>query len=716
MSEITKVSRQEFIQMSMVGTIGLSLQFSLRAEDKPFKPTNKGFNPNVYLHISDQHGVVFFCHRSEMGQGVRTSMTQLLAEELELSPEKIRVAQAPGHPKYGDQNTDGSTSVRKNWTPLRKAGATAKEMLLKAASRDWGISKRDCFAKDGFILNTKDERKIEYTKIASKATLERVPTRVKLKPISKQQVIGVSHKSPDLKNIITGSAVYGIDIEVPGMLYASVERAPFKGAKVLKFEPSEALKIPGVEKILKVDGFGSGINSRNGVVVLAENYFAAVTGRKKLKINWSNPKGLEYAKDYQKYLKSRLDGKMTQVKSSGSIKRELQKSAHKLKREYSTPFLVHAQMEPVCALADFKNNKCEVWAPSQDPQRARKMIAKSLGIRESNVIINITLLGGGFGRKSQPDFLVEAAAISKKAGRPIKVIWSREDDTQHGFYHAAAMQRIESGFDQKGNIKAFHHRSVFPSNRTIWNANNSSPAPWEMGMGASNFQYQTKAFLCESGTCKTPLQIGWLRAVSNIQHAFSVNSILDEMAEKVGQDPIELRLAQLGKKKGNRLRNVIERVNKISEWEKKSKSKDSHLGFAAHYSFYSYVAMVLEVEGQSLDNFRITKAYCTVDCGVPINPDHIKAQIEGAVAFGLSLTLYGKIDQKEGRVIQDNFHKYHVLRNEMMPEVEVEIVDSNESPTGIGEPGVPPVAPALTNALFKLTQKRIYELPVLKNV
>lgn len=717
------LSRKEFIEQSaLVATSGLMLKFCLESGRSVAAP-GKTFSPNVFLLISKEEGVVFYCHRSEMGQGVRTSMTMLIAEELEMDLDRIKVEQAPGHPKYGDQNTDGSTSVRKNFTPLRKAAATARTMLIKAASKQWKAPEKSIVAKDGYIINTSGSQKARYEDLATIAARLRIPNNVKLKARSEFKQIGTSPTRTDMDAIISGKAQYGIDVSLPNMVYASVERAPFRDGRIVKLDDSKALKEPGVVSIVEIDAVGSGVLAKAGVAVIASSYFAATKARQLLQIQWSQPKSSKT--DFQAQLKTSLSQKKNKVAQFGNIATAMKNSDFTLRQEYTTPFLSHAQMEPVCATAVVKGDQCEVWAPTQDPQRARKMVATKLGFKESNVTINVTMLGGGFGRKSQPDFIVEACAIAKKIKLPVKVLWSREDDMQHGYYHAAARQELEVGLKKNGQLTALEHHVAFPSNKTIWNPSHPSPASWEMGMGATNSPYFSNAYSCKTGNCVTPVKIGWLRSVCNIQHSFALNSILDEASTATNQDPIKHRLELLKKRAGQkapigsgggfsypRMRRVIEKVSSASTWGHTDKQKVAK-GFAVHYSFLSYVAMVVELSGElSQGSLNIERVYAAVDCGVAIHPDHIKAQIEGSVVFGLSLALYGKIDQDQGRILQSNFHDYPILRNNEMPEVHVEMIDNGESPTGLGEPGVPPVAPALTNAIYQLTGKRVRDLPI----
>ncbi|MDA9951076.1 xanthine dehydrogenase family protein molybdopterin-binding subunit [Oligoflexaceae bacterium] len=729
MKKIFKVDRRDFLKATGQTTAyGLVLGFQLPASLTPaaLAANKKAFRPSVFIGIAKSGAVEMTCHRSEMGQGVRTSLPMILAEEMGADFSKIVIKQALGDSRYGDQNTDGSTSVRVHWEILREAGATARDMLILAAANKHKLSVSDLSAENSFVIHKKSGKQFSFASLAADAATVPVPKEVKLKSPAQFKLIGRSQKMHDLPNITKGRANYGIDAIHPDMVYASIERSPVYGGKIKSVDSSAANKVKGVLKTIRVDQVSPGVNCHNGVAIVANNSWTASKARESLKIKWDLPKSKrETTTKRQADFAKAMKAKKINYKNSGATPKGLVKL--NVGQGYETPYLVHAPMEPLVCLAEVQKNSCEIWAPVQDPQRAQKAVAAYLKIPEAKVKINVTLLGGGFGRKSQPDFILEAVQISKKMKKPVKLQWTREDEVQFGFYHADSFQKIDVWVDKdRKSIKSWKHTTSFPTIMTLFNPKADQAADWEVGMGPIEFPYDVPHVQVDHAPVASSVKIGWFRAVCHVWHAFAMNSCLDEVAHELKVDPIKFRLSALGKDRlvsfnprekdlpykqhTKRIRQSIETLQRNISWKPK-KGKNRGMGFAVHYSFYSYIAMAVDAE--VIDGkVKVHQVDVAVDAGTLVNPDTVRAQMEGAVVFGLSAALYGKITLDGGKVMQSNFHDYPMLRHNEMPKVNVYLVSSSELPTGIGEPGVPPVAPALCNAIFAATGKRIRSLPI----
>lgn len=733
MTRLEKISpsRRGFLKTALgAAASGLVLGISPRLASafSPEKAGARAFEPNVYIHIDDGGRVRLWVHRSEMGQQVRTSMPMLLAEELEVAWKDIEIVQAVGHPKYGDQNTDGSTSVRINWVGLRKAGAAAREMLTAAAAKTWGVRPGDCYAEASTVLHRPSGRKLPYAKLASLAATLAVPENPPLKRPGDFKIIGKSRIGVDVKDMVQGKAKYGIDVTVPGMLYASIERSPTVRGRVKSFDPAPALVVRGVRKVVELTGLPQPVNTNNAVAVVADSTWAAYEGRNALKVEWDHgSEPLENSNTFRKKLEeiAARPGKL--IRAEGDYESAKASAPRVLRATYHAPHLVHAPMEPLAAVAQVSGGRCEIWAPTQDPQWARSEAAKFLGIPEDNVTVHVTLLGGAFGRKSKPDFVLEAVAIAKQLEVPVKVTWTREDEIQHGFYRGENFQVIEATLDSANELTGWYHHTVFPTIGTTFNAAASEHEGWELDMGFTNMALRVPNVRLEASVVKSGLRMGWLRSVCNTFHAFAANSFIDELAAETGQDPVALRLKLLGEprilefseedKKSpfkfdtGRLSHVIREAAAMSGWGKNLPAGEG-LGFAAHYSFLTYVAMAIRAGVDPQGAVKVDEVDCVVDCGTVVNPDTVAAQVEGSVVFGLTMALYGEITVKDGVVRQSNFNDYPMLMLPDMPKVNVKLVASDREPTGMGEPVVPPVAPALAGAIFAATGKRIRDLPL----
>lgn len=734
-SDSKKWSRRSFMKLGagVAGTglvVGVAYQhrFGIAFQVMDYM-ANKNFEPNAFIIIPKKGKIQFVCHRSEMGQGVRTSLPMLLAEELEVSMDSIEIVQADADPKYGSQNTDGSTSIQNFYYRLRQAAAATRELLLFVAAQRWSVHTSECKAHNGRILHTRSKRSLGYGDLVEEASKHALPKQPKLKQSKDFHTIGKPHIGVDVDAYTQGKARFGADVEVPHMLYACAKRSPTPGATIKSIDTSKASKVKGVHKIIKIDPMPASSNVNASVCVVANNTWSAMQARDQLRVEWDTSK--VHAESSAAFLvkqRASLERPSTTFRSEGNLSNALAKHKGRLQAEYHTPYLVHAPMEPLVCTAHVQKETCEVWAPTQDPMRARKLIAEFLRYPIEKVTVHVTFLGGGFGRKSQADFVLEAVAASKQIGRPIKLQWTREDEIQHGFYHAESLHQLSAAIDSKGVPAAWHHKLVHPSMLTVMMPKTDEPSAFEAGMGATNIPYAIPTILVQGGKSTSPARIGWYRSVANLWNAFAVNSFVDELAESAKQDPIAYRKRLIGPKrtfKGlmdkvpqqtERLIRVIEHTQKAFGWDKvlpKGRGK----GFANHYSFNSYVAAAIEVSVQQ-GNVRVHRVVTTIDCGLAVNPESERAQMEGAIVFGLSAALYGKITlDAQGAVQQSNFHDYPLLRMMDMPQMDIHIINGDPStPTGVGEPGVPPIPPALTAAIHNATGQRIRRLPIIDSI
>ncbi|MDD1518669.1 MULTISPECIES: xanthine dehydrogenase family protein molybdopterin-binding subunit [Bradyrhizobium] len=704
-------------------------------------------DPRVFVSVGADGIVTIVGHRSEMGTGVRTSLPLIVAEEMEADWSRVKVQQAHGDEvKFGNQDTDGSRSTRHYLIPMRQIGASARTMLEQAAAKRWGVPATEVKAVNHEVVHSASGRKLGFGELAADAAKESVPSieGLKLKDPKNFRYLGKGQIGiVDLHDITTGKARYGADVRLPGMKYAVIARPPVTGGKLVKFEPEEALKIPGVEKVMQVRGWPwpSKFQPLGGVAVIARNTGAAIKGRDALKLVWDDgPNGKYDSVAYRKELEeaSRKPGLV--LRKEGDADAALKSADKVIVGEYYLPHLAHVSMEPPVAVADVKGDKAEIWAPVQSPGGTREDVAKTLDIPEANVTVNVTLLGGGFGRKSKCDFALEAALLSKELGAPVKVQWTREDDIHNGFLHTVSVERIEAGLDKSGKVIAWRHRSVAPSIASTFAAGTVHQAPFEIGMGLVDIPFEIANISCENPEAAAFTRIGWFRSVSNIPRAFAVQSMVGEIAQATGRDQKDMLLELIGSPrivKPNvkdlwnygepqesypidtaRLRKVVELVAEKGEWARKV-PKGHGLGIAVHRSFVSYIATIVEVAVDDKGKLTVPRVDTAIDCGTYVNPERIASQIEGAAIMGLSLAKYGEITFKDGKVQQKNFDDFQVVRMDDSPVVtNVYIVPPGPDtpPSGVGEPGVPPFAPALINAIFAATGKRIRSLPIGKQL
>jgi isoquinoline 1-oxidoreductase subunit beta len=748
---IESASRRDFLK-GLVSAGALVLSVGLLPEDlragsrvHTTLAANAAFQPDVYLAI-DTDGTVFIVeHRSEMGQGVRTSLPRIIADELDADWQRVRIEQAIGDAKYGDQDTEASRSTLEFYDLFREAGATARLLLRQAAAQQWNVPLSECSTELHSVLHKTSNRRLAYGELASAAAKLPLPKKedLSLKPRDAWRYIGKPAKTYDAAGICTGRAIYGQDTRTEGMLYAAVQHPPVFGGTLKSFDDTNARRVPGVRQTATIDPPKPpvGFQALGGVAVLADSTWAAMQGRKKLKIQWDDGPNINFTSSaYKKQLQeaARQPGKL--IRNNGDIAAEFAKSSRILEADYYTPLLVHAPMEPPAALADFRDGKVTLWASTQNPQLVQDMVSQALGLKKEDITCHVALLGGGFGRKSFPDYAVEAAVLSKKAGRPIKVVWSREDDIQNDSYHPTAAVYLKAALDNSGKPTAWLHRSVFPPIASTFTAGAVYPDPWELACGSTDVPFAIPNLRVENGPVPAHLRFGWFRSVCNAFHGFAIQSFADELAHAAGRDPLEYLLALLGPdriidrkdlpadypSKGEfyakfpvdiaRFRRVVELAAEKSGWGKEKLGDGSGMGLAVHRTGLTCVASVVRAEIDARGHAKIRRVDTAVDVGTVVNPEGIRKQYEGAAVYATSLALYGEITATNGVINQSNFHDYPMARITDAPaETHVHIVPSEAHPIGAGEGGVPPIAPALCNAIFAATGRRIRELPLSKS-
>ncbi|MGC0772811.1 MAG: molybdopterin cofactor-binding domain-containing protein [Candidatus Acidiferrum sp.] len=711
----------------------------------PFPPKGEApLRPSVYLAIDTDGTTYIVAHRSEMGNGVRTSLPRIVADELDADWARVKVVQAIGSEKYGDQDTDGSHSVVSFFVPLREAGATARLMLVRAAAQQWGVPETECSTELHHVMHKASGKKLGYGELATSASKLEVPKKeeLKLKSRSEWRYIGKPAAGYDLKAMCTGKAKYGQDTRMDGMLYASVAHPPVMGSTVKSLDDAAALKVAGVKQTATIETFKPPVlfQALGGVAVLADSTWAAFQGKNRLKIEWDNSAHDVFNSDpYKKELQetARKPGKV--VRELGDVDGAFAKGGKIVEAEYYAPLLAHAPMEPPAALAIYKDGKVEAWAPTQSPVGARDAIAAAVGAKKEDVTVHVTLLGGAFGRKSFPDFAVEAAVLSKKTGKPVKVVWSREDDIKFDTYHSVSAMYMKAALAPDGKPTAWLQRTVFPPIGSTFDASAVYSAPDELGLGFSDLPFAIPNQRSENGPATAHVRIGWLRSVANIYHAFGIQSFTDELAQAAGKDPVEYALALLGPDRiiprnelpkdytnygqdyaeypidTARFKRVVEVAAEKSGWGKKKQGNGVGMGIAFHRSFLTYVASVVQMHMDNAGRVRVDRVDTALDAGTVVNPDMVRNQFEGAAVMGTSVAFYGAITATNGVIDQSNFDTYPMARMNTAPrEVRVHIVPSDAPPGGVGEPGLPAFAPALCNAIFAATGKRIRELPLSK--
>jgi isoquinoline 1-oxidoreductase beta subunit len=749
-STITRPGRRTLLKAGLAaGGLALMLRIpGARAQAPKFgadgMPHGTVNDPRVFVSIAPDGTVSIVCARSEMGQGVRTGMPMIVADELEADWARVRIVQAPGdEPRFGNQDTDGSRSTRHFFRPMREVGAAARMMLEAAAAARWGVPVADVAASNHQVVHAASGRSLGYGELAADAAKLPVPASPRLKDPASFRYIGKGALPiVDGRDIVTGAAKYGQDIVLPNMLFAVIARPPVWGGQVATLDDSAALKVPGVVKVVRLAGTPAPAKFAplGGVAVVARNTWAANKGRDALAITWNDGPHASYdSGPYREALlaTARKPGKL--VREEGNAAQALAGAARRVEAEYYVPHHAHATMEPPAATARVADGKCEIWSSVQSPYGAREDVAKALGVSAENVTINVTLLGGGFGRKSKCDFAIEAALLSREmGGAPVKVVWTREDDLHNGFYHAVAAGRIEAGLDAAGKPVAWLQRSVFPTILSTFAPDPKLAMPLELGMGLVDLPFAIPNVRMENGEAEAHTRIGWFRSVLNIPHAFAAQSFAAELAHAAGRDPKDYLLELIGAPRildlshlpqpywnngedyrvypidTGRLSKVVELAAEKSGWGQALPARSGR-GIAVHRSFVAYVAAVVQAEVDARGNLSVPRIDVAVDCGPVVNPERVRAQFEGAALMGYSLATRSAITYEKGRVQQNNFNDYEVTRIDEAPrEVHVHIVANGyDVPlSGVGEPGLPPVPPALCNAIFAAVGKRIRSLPI----
>ncbi|GLQ32411.1 xanthine dehydrogenase family protein molybdopterin-binding subunit [Litoribrevibacter albus] len=730
------LTRRDFMKVSALAGGGLVVATSLLAcSNKLVKDQQTGLSnwtPDAWLKLFSDGTVEFTLDRVEMGQGTYTGITTLLAEELDLQPDAIKVVFAPAsteyrNPDYGLQLTGGSNSISSSWQPIRETGASVRYLMKRAAARVWQIEVDLCDTDNGRVTRKGTNQSLSYAELLTVAAKESLPWSIPLKSVNEFKYIGKQSKRLDSPLKSTGKANFGIDTKIDGMAYASVVRSPVIGGRVKSFDASNALSSAGVVDVVEI---------QTGVAVVADSYWRAKKAATQLNIVWDEGSNadLSTAKVFDTYRSALAEDEGDSRRDVGNFSAIQSSGVKRLNVEYAAPFLAHATMEPQNCVAQVTKGRCDIWAPTQAPDVSQIAVAKATDLSLDQIFIHTTFIGGGFGRRLTQDFVAEAAEISAKTQRPIKLVWSREEDTQHDLYRPASLHQLEAVISDQGDLVGWQHRIACPKILSwyVWDA---APAqfPWapkfmyntlaKTGLagegvlapedhspfeGAESYPYQVPNIDVRYTHADAGVPVSYWRSVGHSQNAFVVEGFMNEVADASGKDPYEFRRQLLQSQP--RALTVLDRVVDISRWKSKP-AQGTYRGLAIHQSFGSWVAQVVEVSVQGTQ-YQVEKVYCVVDCGLVVNPEIVQSQMESGIIFALTAAKYGRIDIEQGRVKQSNFHDYQILRMNETPEIEVDIVPSAESPTGVGEPGVPPLAPALADALFKATGQRLRQLPL----
>ena len=697
-------TRRDFLKTSAAVSGGLTLGVALPGVLSQADAAGTMYTPNAWVHIADDNTITLISARSEMGQGVYTSLPMLIAEELGVDIKKIKVAIAPPDAVYtntmlGAQITGGSTSVREGWEKLRMAGAQVRTMLVSAAATKWNVDASTLRVENGMVLGA-NGKKATFGSLAEAASKLPVPKDVALKDAKDFKIVGKATKRLDTPMKVNGSAVYGIDVKLPGMVYASLEQCPVIGGKVVSFDAAKAKAMPGVIDVVQID---------DGVAVVANTYWRAKKARDVLNVKWDEGSGakLNNAVMMAGIRGAEKNSKIISIKKTGDCDAALKGAAKMIKAEYQSQLLAHATLEPQNFTADFKDGKCLVVGPTQFQQGAQGEVAKALGLKPEDVTVQTTFIGGGFGRRLDVDFIVQAAQISKAVGKPVKLLWSREDDTTHDFYRPMALHRMAGGLDANGKPVAlnFQLTSQSVTQRAFGLPKDTlDPFMAEAAVVAYNIPNMTQDLVIhDSG-----LRVGYWRSVSHALNAFANESFIDEMAAAAGKDPYAFRMAMLESQP--RFANVLKQAAEKAGWG--TPLPAGHFrGIALMEGYDTYMAQVAEIS--YVDNrIKVHRVVVAADPGHMVNPDTVEAQLQSSVAFGLSAALGGQITLDKGRVQQSNFHDYPVVRMSEMPKIDVILVQSTEKPGGVGEPATALIGPAVANALFAATGKRVRKMPL----
>lgn len=747
---ISRLSRRSFLGTVSAGSLVLMGKAAIGQGTVIANAANTDvsqFAPDFFVSIDPEGSVTCLAHRSEMGTGIRTGLPRVVADELEADWDRVTIKQAIGDKRLGDQNTDGSNSIRFFFRRMRVAGATARTMLEQAAAKKWGVPAAECYAENHVIKHRRSSKNIGFGELVDLAKTLDVPKedQLELKPRAKWRYIGKDAPITDMDDILTGKAVYGIDARMENQLFAVIARPPVVGGVAKSFDAAAAKRVPGVVDIAEIPAFQGAplFQPLGGIAVLASSTWAAWQGRDALEIEWDLGANASYdTDDFAKQLKDTVNRPGKALRSVGNATSELAVAEKVVKADYSVPHLSHAPMETPCAVADVKTDdagvvtSCHVLCATQNPQAVQQAVGPALGMEQEDVLVNVTLLGAGFGRKSKPDYCVEAALLSRQMKRPVHVTWTREDDLSHDYFHAISAIHCEAAVDESGMPTAWLQRAAYPTIGSTFSAGANSPATWEAEMGHTDLPFDVPNISLEVGKADAHTRIGWLRSVCHIQQNFAVSSFIDELAHSAGRDPYEFLLSLLGNdrlfdlknaKLSNRgasadeypydigrLKNALRRAADAADWDRASRMpKGRGLGIACCRSFLGYTGHVVEVEVEKDGFVQIPRIWVSLDAGTIVSPDRVRAQVEGAAIMATTQTRYGKISFKNGVAEQTNYDSYQMATMADAPrEILVDVVPSTEAPSGVGETGVPSCAPAICNAIFAATGKRIRDLPL----
>jgi len=687
------VDRREFLKTGGAAGATLLIGLYLPAFDPRPAPAHapEPFKPNAWIEIGHDGAVTIWTGRSEMGQGVRTAMPMIVAEELEADWTRVRVGQADADPAYGDQFTVGSRSVRSGFEPLRKAGAAAREMLIGAAALTWNVPREACRARNGMVEHVPSGRRLGYGDLAARAATLPVPADPPLKSPSEFRLLGASMPRVDTPDKVSGTAVFGMDVRVPGMLYAAVARCPVFGGRVKAFDPAPALAVPGVQRVVQIS---------SGVAVVATGTWPAFQGKNALKVDWDEGATARWSSDGIWSAFAAAAARPGEViRALGDVDANLKAAARTVEAVYQAPYLAHACMEPMNCTAQVRDGRCEIWAPTQNPQGVQRAAAQVTGLPVESVTVHVTYLGGGFGRRGGPiDYATEAIELAQKIQMPVQVVWTREDDIQNAVYRPATYNVLRAGLDARGAPVAWSHRLVGPAGGAFL-----------LTRGADELIYPLPHFRLERATVDAGIPIGPWRGVGPSQNGWVVESFVDEVAHAAGKDPYAYRRELVA---GHpRLLGVLDLAAQHAAWGSAPPVGRSR-GIALWQFGETFLSHVAEVSVASDGAVRVHRVVCAADCGILVNPDTVEAQLQSAIVYGLTAALYGEITIERGRVAQSNFTDYRMLGLAETPEIEVHLVRSEAAPGGVGEAGLPPIAPAVCNAIFAGTGKRVRRLPI----
>lgn len=717
MKGVVKISRRDFIVAGAAGGVGLLLGVQLDARRSRRRSRAEGqqapFQPNVWIEVAPSGGVTIWVAKSEMGQGVWASLPAIVADEMDADWERIRIRQADADPAYGSQWTAGSTSVSTSWEELRRAGAAAREMLIAAAASAWGVPATSCRTENGAVVHPPSGRRAGYGELAARAAAVRVPQRPRLKSPDEYRLVGKRFPRPDIPAKVDGTAVFGLDVRVAGLLVAVIARPPAFGGRVRRFDASRARSLPGVRGVTQLEPITTtlpvAIRVPGGVAVVADSTWSALQAREALEIEWDDgPNAGLTSEGIDQLFQRGLGNTGEDIQRRGDADAALRRAPITREATYRVPFLAHTLPEPPNAIADVHQDRCEVWASTQDPVAAQRAIASILRLRPDAVTVHVPFLGGGFGRCLETDMPVEAALVSRAVGAPVQVFWTREDDVRHGFYRPAALHRMRAGLNAAGALIAWQHRIVGPTVASQREPGNRNKAG-EYHYGGSVVRYAVADVLTDYVRADSAVPLGWWRSVESSSTIFAIESFVDELALAAKLDPVAFRLQLLDRQP--RLQAVLQLAAQHAQWGR-TLSPGQGRGVAVCIKGGTSIAQIADVAVAPDGTVRVPRVVCAVDCGTVVNPDQVEAQMEGGITFGASAALLNEITLAAGRVTQGNWQDYPVLRMNEAPAVEVHIVPSSERPSGVGEAPVPPIAPAITNAIFAATGKRVRTLPI----